>query len=405
MRDNDGEWKEDAKEIQDIVLDYFEKLFKATSNAEVLSERETVSHVTEEQNRYLIQPIEPEEVKEAIFSMHPEKSPGEDGLNPAFYQTYWSIVCKDVVKFCADFFATGEMQSEVNRTVVCLNPNIKNPQSMTDLRPISLCNVLFRILSKVMANRLKCCLSNLISINQSTFVEGRLLTDNALVAFEVNHYIRRKTQGKYGCASLKIDVSKAYDRLEWQFVENMLNTFGFHHIWIDRVMTCIRTVTYSFLQQGKVFGEVKPARGIRQGDPISPYLYILCDEGLSSIIRGNEEIGLIHGCKIANEAPRVSHLLFADDCYLFFKSTTSEAMVSKNVLKRYEAVSRNAINFNKSSITFSPDTEMEVKRRICEVLEVDAVDTPGRYLGIPMVVGRKKNEVFGFLTDKVKHKL
>ncbi|XP_074337775.1 uncharacterized protein LOC141674972 [Apium graveolens] len=174
-----------------------------------------------------------------------------------------------------------------------------------------------------MANRLKCCLSNLILINQSAFIEVRLLTDNALVAFEVNHCIRRKTQGKYGCACLKIDASKAYDRLGWQFVENMLNKFSFHHIWIDRVMTCIRTVTYNFFA----------AR-----------------QGLSSIIKRNEEVGLIHGCKIANEAPRV-------------------------------------------------------KRRICEVLELDAVDTLGRYLGIPMILERKKKEVFGFLMEKVKQKL
>lgn len=248
---------------------------------------------------------------------------------------------------------------------------------MTDLRPISLCNVLFRTLSKVMANRLKCCLSNLISINQSAFVEGMLLTDKALVVFELNHYLRRKTQGRYGYAGLKIDISKAYDRLEWQFVESMLIKFGFNQTWIARVMTCIRTVTYSFLQQGTVFGEVKPERGIRQGDPISPYIYILCAEGLSSMIRRNEEVGLIHGCKIANVAPRVSHLLFADDCYLFFKATISEAMTMKNVLKKYEAVSGQAINFTNSSITFSLNTAVEDKRRISEALEVEEVDTPG----------------------------
>ncbi|XP_074341908.1 uncharacterized protein LOC141679304 [Apium graveolens] len=231
-------------------------------------EREIVPHVTEEQTIYLMQPTEQEEVKAAIFSMHPEKSPGEDGLNPAFYQMYWSIVGKDVVKFFADFFERGEMQPE-----------------------------------------------------------------------------------------------------------------------------------------GKVFGEVKPERGIRQGDPISPYLYILCAEGLSSMLRRNEEAGLIHGGKIANGAPRVSHLLFADDCYLFFKATVSEAIIMKNVLKMYEGMSGQAIYFNKSSITFSPNTVVEDRRRICEALEVDEVDTPGKYLGIPMEVGRKKKEVFGFLTDKVKQKL
>lgn len=125
----------------------------------------------------------------------------------------------------------------------------------------------------------------MISPNQSAFIEGRLLTDNALIAFEVNHYIKRRTQGKTGVAGLKIDVCKAYDRLEWNFIEGMLHKFGFHEVWIERVMVCIKTVSYSFIQQGTVFGEVQPQRGIRQGDPISPYLYILCAEGLSSIIK------------------------------------------------------------------------------------------------------------------------
>lgn len=176
---------------------------------------------------------------------------------------------------------------------------------MTELRPVSLCNVLMRILSKVMTNRLKPCLNSIISDKQSAFMEGRLLTDNALIAYEINHYIQRKTQGKYGIAGLKIDISKAYDRLEWSFLKNMLRRFGFHQEWIHRVMTCVRSVSYSFLHNGDVFGEVIPKRGIRQGDPISPYLYILCAEDLSAIIRRNEEAGLIHGCTIARGAPPI----------------------------------------------------------------------------------------------------
>lgn len=126
---------------------------------------------------------------------------------------------------------------------MCLIPKVKQPRQMTDLRPISLCNVLYRILSKVMANRLKVCLPHLISDKQSAFVEGRLLTDNALIAFEINHYMKRRTQGVNGVV-LKIDVSKAYDRLEWCFLEHMLYKFGFNEMWVNRVMICVKTGTY-----------------------------------------------------------------------------------------------------------------------------------------------------------------
>lgn len=154
-----------------------------------------------------------------------------------------------MVQFCRDFFNTGELPGTVNRTVVCLTPKIKQPKRMTDVRPISLGNVIFRILSKIMANRLKSCLSTVISEQQSAFVEGRILTDNALVAFEVNHYIRRKKQGKNGMVGLKLDVSKAYNRLEWNYLEEMLVKFGFNSLWISRVTSKqYRIVSYMMVK-------------------------------------------------------------------------------------------------------------------------------------------------------------
>lgn len=164
----------------------------------------------------------------------------------------------------------GELPNGINRTLVCLIPKVKQPKEMSDLRPISLCNVLMRVLSKVMANKLKPCLPLIISDKQSAFIEGRLLTDNALIVFELNHYIKWRTQGRKGVASLKIDASKAYDRLEWGFIANMPSKFGFNQVWIDRVMSCITTVSYGFSHNGEVFGEINPQRGIRQGDPMSP---------------------------------------------------------------------------------------------------------------------------------------
>lgn len=228
IRNKNDEWVENTQGMQDVITEYFSELFTMSGVVGRLSEREKVHSVTEEQNMMLVQPIAVEEVKNAVFSMHADKAPGYDGLNPAFYQAYWNVVQEDVVEFCRKFLDTGIMEEDINRTIVCLIPKVKQPQRMTELRPISLCDVLFRILSKVLANRLKGCLPNLISANQSAFIEGRVLTDNALIAFETSHYIKRRTQGKNGVAGLKIDVSKAYDRLKWNFIEGMMEIFGFH---------------------------------------------------------------------------------------------------------------------------------------------------------------------------------
>lgn len=153
-------------------MDYFSNFFKSSTVANGLTERERVKVLTEEQNSKLGEPILSEEVRAVFFSMHLEKSPGVDGLNPAFSQTYWRIVGLDVTTFIQNFFNTGKLMVGVNRTLVYLIPKVKEPKRMTDLRPISLYNVLMRILSNVMANRLRGCLSDLICNQQSTFVEG-----------------------------------------------------------------------------------------------------------------------------------------------------------------------------------------------------------------------------------------
>lgn len=146
-----------------MVEEYFSKLFTSTSEGGDLSNRECVRQISDQNNAELIADVTEDEVKIAVFSMHPDKSPGPDGFNPAFFQTFWEVVCSDVVRFCQKFMRTGRLPENSNYSLVCLIPKIKQPQVMGDLRPISLCNVLVRILSKVLSNRLKSCLKSIVS--------------------------------------------------------------------------------------------------------------------------------------------------------------------------------------------------------------------------------------------------
>ncbi|KAL8106281.1 hypothetical protein AgCh_029900 [Apium graveolens] len=376
------------KDCVNVVKNSWDSMEGQGANGE-LSGGEKLQKITEEENVSLIADIVTEEVKEAVFSMHPEKSPGPDGLNSCFFQVFWSIVGKDVVELCQKFISTGELPGEVNRTLVCLIPKVKRPQTISDLRPISLCNVVVRILSKVLSNRLKLCLKELISDKQSAFMEGRLLNDNALIAFEVNHYMKRRTQGKNGVAGLKIDISKAYDRLEWSYIKNIMRRYEFNEIWVNRIMSFIQSVSYSFLHNGSEFGCVIPQRGLRQDDPISPYIYIMCAEGLSAIVRRNEEAGLLHGVAIARGVPTISHLLFVNDCYFFFKANKAEVGVMKRILTRYENISRQMVNYNKSSVTFSPNTEEETRRE-------------GLNLTFK-IIRRQRSEILSSCSSSVKH--
>lgn len=158
LKNKEGEWVDTEDEIQGTITGYFSDLFKSSVVNGKLTDRETVNHISEVKNGGLVAEVTTEEVKQAVFSMFPEKSPGIDELNPAFFQAYWGIVGADVVKFCREYVCTGELPNGINQTLVCLIPKVKVPKDMADLRPISLCNVLVRILSKVLVQRLKSCL-------------------------------------------------------------------------------------------------------------------------------------------------------------------------------------------------------------------------------------------------------
>ena len=290
-------------------------------------------------------------------------------------------------------------------THIVLIPKIKSPKKITDYRPISLCNVIYKIISKVLANRLKQILPNLISTSQSAFVSGRLITDNFLVAYESLHAMHCRKKGRRGSLALKLDVSKAYDRVEWAFLKGIMTKLGFPGVWIERVMCCVSTPSFSIRINGKSFGNITPSRGLRQGDPLSPYLFLLCAKGFSSLLAKAEAENRLHGVSICRRALSISHLLFADDSLLFYKATQDEVHALADILQLYASASGQLINLDKSSIYFSSNTDGGQRNWIKTWLKVKEVDRFENYLGLPTLIGRSKYQAFAVLKDKVWKKL
>jgi hypothetical protein len=250
----------------------------------------------------------------------------------------------------------GPIPDGWNDTYVVLIPKVKKPSRIKDLRPISLCNVLYKLVSKVLANRLKLILPDVISGNQSAFVPGRLITDNVLIAYELSHYLMNKRSGKEGFAAVKADMSKAYDRVEWSFLEAMMIKLGFCRAWVKLIMKCVTTVKYQIKVNGELTGKFMPTRGLRQGDLLSPYLFVICAEGLSALLYDAEVNGRISGVKICQTAPTVTHLFFADDSILLIKADNEEALALREILELYENCSGQCINAEKSAIMFSKNS-------------------------------------------------
>lgn len=179
--------------------------------------------------------------------MHGDKAPGPDGFNPAFYHKCWSIIGTEVFEASLGWLQHGTFPVGLNNMNVVLVPKCEVPQSMKDLRPISLCNVIYKILSKVLCNRLKSILPNLVDRAQSAFISGRTIQDNILIAFETIHMMKGKRFGKRGDAAIKIDISKAHDWVDWGYLRRILTRLGFLERWIEWMMLCVSSVTYSFL--------------------------------------------------------------------------------------------------------------------------------------------------------------
>ena len=236
------------------------------------------------------------------------------------------------------------MTDNLNHTFISLVPKTKSPKKAKDFQPISLYNVLYKIISKTIANCLKTLLPKLVSETQSAFMSDRLISDNILVAFETLHHLKNKRKGKLGFMALKLNMSKAYDRLKWVFFEKLMEKFGFADRWISLISSCIRSVSFSVLVNGESHSHFSPNRGLRQGDPLSPYLFILCTKGLHLLIQQAEQVGSIQGVSICSVGPKVSHMFFANDNFLFYQATNQDCSSILDILHQYKAASGQQIN-------------------------------------------------------------
>ncbi|XP_010495244.1 PREDICTED: uncharacterized protein LOC104772312 [Camelina sativa] len=344
-------------QIGKVAESYFTKLFKSElspQNNHYHVFRDFKQRVTPAINQDLTKPVTEEEIKYAVFDNGATKAPGPDGFTGAFYQNFWDTTKDAVSQEVRNFFDQGVFDKSLNHTNICLIPKNTEANHMSEFLPIALCNVSYKIISKVLVGRLKQHLHLIISEERAAFIPGRIITDNVLIAHELIHALKVKRRCANSYMAIKTDITKAYDRLEWDFLQVTMFKFGFDVKWIQWIMTYVRTPTFSVNINGNPQGFIQPKRGI------------------SHMMKRAEAQGMIKGMKISNASP--------------------------------SKASGQQINKRKSSLTFGKWVPEALKTQIRHRLQIHNDGGCGKYLGLPEQFGQKKIEMFQYIVEKVQNR-
>eukprot|EP00253_Pinus_taeda_P010319 PITA_10319 len=404
LKSETGEMLKNHNEISARLTDHF----KLIAQEPHINKENVIKDLTEaipriiiaDQNWALCRKITMEEIEEAIRSMPNDKAPGSDGFTINFYKACWNTVKQDVWEVVEDSRRSGTILKSLNSTFLALIPKTEEAKTPDKFRPIALCNVIYKIISKLIASRMKTILPGIISEEQSGYVEGRQIFDNILLAQEMIHSLHsRKIAGML----MQLDLSKAYDKVSWRYLEAILKAFGFCSSWINWVMALIRSPRYSILINGAPSGFFAPSRGIRQGDPLSPFLFIILMEGLSRTIAKRQVDGKIQGLKPIRSLRATTHQQFVDDTMLHGTPTVKEAVAYREILDLFSQASGMDINFSKSTIFFF-NTHPTVQSHLARLLGFRISSLPSKYLGAPLSLKPWKKELWEGILANLKKK-
>ena len=343
------------------------------------------------------------EILFALKSMKAFKASRLDGLQAGFFQRFWLIVGESMKFEIKKIFRTKKMPKHLNRTLITLIPKQLGLETISHFRLISLCNTIYKIVTKILLHQLKHLMPTLVSPSQTAFISRRD-TNNVIITQELVYTIERK-KGKEGFMIIKVDLERAYDQLEWSFVRSMLVSLGFHLDTVELILSCISTTMAALLFNGDQIGEICPYHGLSQGDLISPYIFILCMEYLSALINLKCKEGSWKKIKASRNGHGFSHIFFADDLLLFAKTNKRNIGVVVEVLDEICKLSSLKISKEKSKIFFLPNVTAEDKLEIVNLIGIYKTHNLGKCLGFPIIhKGRRRNE-FQFVVERVQAKL
>jgi hypothetical protein len=393
----------DSDAISECITNFYSHLFEEEEGDRPLLDGLDFSMISGEDVVWLERPFDEEEVAGVVAGFNGDKAPGPDGFSMGFFQCCWEILNPDVMAVLNYFHGLSSFEKSLNATFVSLIPKKTDALEVKDFRPISLVSSTYKILAKLLANRLKVVLPKIISASQNAFVQSRQILDSVLIASEC-----LDSRLKFGGPGVlcKLDVEKAYDHVNWKFLIYMLQRCGFSVRWRNWMNFCISTAQFSILVNGCPRGFFPSSRGLRQGDPLSPLLFVIVMEALSRLLDRAVREGLFLGFSVGTVAANplmVSHLLFADDTLIFCGADPEQILNLRFVFTWFEAASGLKINLSKSEIV--PVGDVPQIDELVHLLGCKQSVLPLQYLGLPLGASFKESAIWNPVLGMVEKRL
>ncbi|GMI92896.1 hypothetical protein HRI_002958900 [Hibiscus trionum] len=349
----------------------------------------------------LEEPFSELEIWQAIKSVDGSRAPDPDGFNLDFFKKFW-VDLKQGLMDCFLKFYNGEIFDEsFNRSFITLIPKKSGPKSLDDFRPISLVGSIYKIVAKVLARRLAGCIEEVVGERQFTFISGKQIADCSLIANEI---VDDQKRLKKEAVVFKADFKKAYDSVDWKFLDMILMKMGFGQRWRSWMFMCISTAKISILINGLPSKPFRIRKGLRQGCPLSPYLFNIIGEALSSLLVKAESVGLIKGVQVGMKDSRFSHIQFADDLIVFLEAKTEYIHNTKRILRIFELASGLKLNMKKSKL-YGVNIREETVSDWAMAIRCGCDKFPTTYLGLPLGYPRNMAEIWKPIEGKVQARL
>ncbi|GMI90398.1 hypothetical protein HRI_002709100 [Hibiscus trionum] len=391
----------EPKLILSAFEDHFKKQFNSSRTLPLLDLGIQLPKLSSEAVIYLEKPFEENEVWDIIKHSDGNRAPGPDGFNWNFFKHFLPQVKPYVMNFMSNLFEGRPIDKSFNESFIALIPKTDNPVKMEEFRPISLVSSVYKIAAKLLANRLGNVIGEIIGEKQFAFVKGRQILDCALIANELIHDMQHR---KKRAVILKADFNKAYDSIDWLFLDKVMDNMGFGTKWRKWINWCISSPTVSILVNGTPSNKFKIKRGLRQGCPLSPLLFNLVGEALSGYIRKAEDLNLLAGVKIGRSEIKVSHIQFADDLIMFMDAEEKFVLNAKRILRIFEVMSGLKLNAKKTRL-FGLNVETEAVKNWASNNNWCWGTLPTVYLGLPLGHKRNNKDIWKPIIDKMEKKL